>query len=87
MLYLRYLAFLFGVLLLSWQLYSFFGVDEEMIRASLGNATPTKFIQVDEEELQVLHERLEEMEAFPEVVLEKPMVGSFGRERGVFLPD
>jgi hypothetical protein len=87
MLYLRYLAFLFGVLLLSWQLYSFFGVDEEMIRASLGNATPTKFIQVDEEELQMLHDRLDDMKTFPEAVLEKPRAGGFGRERGVFLPD
>jgi len=87
MILLRYFVLIVSVLLMSWQGYSFFNLDEDQIRASLGDPSPTKFIQVDEEELEVLHERLEEMEAFSEGVLEKPRAGGFGRERGVFLPD
>lgn len=87
MLYLRYTALAFAFLLFGWQSYLFFTLDEEGIRAAAGNGTPTKFIQVAEDELQELNERLDEMEPFPESVLQKPRERDFGRTDGVFLPD
>ncbi|MGE3278900.1 MAG: hypothetical protein AB7J40_03855 [Candidatus Altimarinota bacterium] len=87
MLYLRYAALTLAFMLIGWQAYSFFNLDEEGIRAAAGNGTPTKFIQVAEDELQELNERLAEMEPFSDAVLKKPSSREFGREEKIFFPD
>jgi len=86
MLYLRYTALTLAFILLGWQTYSFFSLDEDGIRAAAGNGTPKKFIQVAEDELQMLNERLAVMEPFPESVLQKPRERDFGRTDGLLLP-
>jgi|GEM_PF-5316493 len=87
MVYIRYLILFLALLLLGWQFYLFFSLDEQQVRASLGEPAPTKFIQVGDEELQTLQKRLDDMEPFPEAVLKKPGSREFGRTKGVFLPD
>lgn len=85
--YLRYLAVVGGLLMISWQFYLFFNLDEQQVRAALGEPAPTKFIQVADDELQALQKRLDDMEPLPESVLKKPSSREFGRTKGVFLPD
>jgi hypothetical protein len=85
--YLRYFAVLGGMLMITWQLYLFFSLDEQQVRAALGEPAPTKFIQVADDDLQALQKRLDDMKPFSESVLKKPSSREFGRTKGVFLPD
>lgn len=85
--YLRYFAVLGGMLMITWQLYLFFSLDEQQVRAALGEPAPTKFIQVGDEELQALQKRLDDMKPFSSDVLKNPSSKDFGRKKNVFLPD
>lgn len=76
-----------GLLLLVWQLFSFFSLDEESIRTALETKSSMNFIKMEEEELRVLQQRLAEMKAFPEAILQKPKSKNFGRDVQIFIPD
>lgn len=85
--YLRYLALFFGLAMLAWQGYSSWSLDVKQIEQSAGAGVATKFIQVGDEELKELNQRLSKLKPFPDAVLQDPQPGYFGRKSEVFEPD
>jgi len=84
--YIKYALILIGIVMLGSQFYSFLSIDENQIKALVSGGVPIRFIQADEETLDILRSRLKELTPFSASVLAAPRTRNFGR-RGLFVPD
>lgn len=84
--YLRFLVIVISVLLLAYQGYSYFSIDEAMLQKTAGGGVAARFIQADEKTLEDIHKRLADLKEVPPDIIADPNKKLFGR-KGLFYPD